>query len=64
MDEPTSALDIGLRSELVEHIHQLKQEGYILLLSSHDMSFVENLEAKVYHLKNGEFQESFVREVA
>lgn len=53
LDEPTSALDANLRSELLKHLHHLKQEGYIILLSSHDMSFVENLDAKVYHLKNG-----------
>jgi polar amino acid transport system ATP-binding protein len=53
LDEPTSALDITLRSELLEHIHQLKSEGYIVLLTSHDMSFVDNLEATIYYLKNG-----------
>lgn len=50
MDEPTSALDTGLRTKLLAHLHQLKKEGYIVLLSSHDMTFVENLEATVYHL--------------
>jgi polar amino acid transport system ATP-binding protein len=54
MDEPTSALDSSLRAELIAHLHALKNEGYIVLLSSHDMSFVENLDAKIYHLKNGD----------
>jgi polar amino acid transport system ATP-binding protein len=54
MDEPTSALDSDLRAELLQHIHDLKKEGYIVLISSHDMPFVESLEATVYRLQNGE----------
>jgi polar amino acid transport system ATP-binding protein len=54
LDEPTSALDAALRGELLQHIHQLKTEGYIVLLTSHDVSFVEKLEATVYRLHQGE----------
>lgn len=53
MDEPTSALDSDLRAELLQHIHDLKKEGYIVLISSHDMPFVDSLEATVYKLQNG-----------
>ncbi len=54
LDEPTSALDTTLRAELLGHIHQLKEEGYIVLLTSHDVSFVEQLTATVYRLQEGE----------
>ncbi len=53
LDEPTSALDTRLKSELAQHIHQLKDEGYIVLLTSHDQPFVDSLDATVYSLQNG-----------
>lgn len=51
-DEPTSALDPILTLSIAENIQKLAQEGYIILVSTHDMNFVKNLQAKLYLLDN------------
>lgn len=53
LDEPTSALDSRLRGELKDHIYDLKKEGYIVLLTTHDLAFVQTLEANVYEMQAG-----------
>jgi len=53
LDEPTSALDAKLRDELKDHIHALKKEGYIVLLTTHDLNFAQTLEANVYEMQAG-----------
>lgn len=36
MDEPTASLDYGNQLRLLEKVHELAEEGYTILLSTHD----------------------------
>lgn len=51
-DEPTSALDPFLTLAVAENIQKLAQEGYIVIVSTHDMNLVKNLHATLYLLDN------------
>jgi ABC-type polar amino acid transport system ATPase subunit len=51
-DEPTSALDPFLTLSVAENIQKLAQEGYIVIVSTHDMNLVKNLPATLYLLDN------------
>jgi len=57
LDEPTSALDVKLKNALREQIHSLKKDGYIILLTTHDLAFVQTLDAKVYEIEAGTLKE-------
>lgn len=43
MDEPTAGLDVEGRSVLHEQIRKLKANGKTIVLTSHDMTEIENL---------------------
>lgn len=53
MDEPTSALDPVLTSSVAALINKLAQEGYIILIASHDTTLLEKLIGRVYLMKQG-----------
>lgn len=56
-DEPTSALDPELVNEVLEVIKEVANEGYTMLLVSHEMSFVKNVSDRVLYLYNGQIVE-------
>lgn len=59
MDEPTSALDPFLTNFVAENILQLADEGYSLLVASHDTALIEKLEnATIYLMDKGKIIES------
>lgn len=53
LDEPTAGLDVQGRLSLHEQIRKLKSHGKTLILTSHDMSEVENLCDRIAILNNG-----------
>lgn len=53
LDEPFSALDNALIAELVFILKKLKNEGYLIILTTHNLEVLSDLEAKVYLLENG-----------
>ena len=56
-DEPTSALDPELVGEALETIRQAADQGYTMLLVSHEMSFVQRVANRVIFLENGHIVE-------
>ena len=57
LDEPTSALDPLLTTHVAQSIQQLAQEGYIVLVASHDTKLIHQLSCTIYLLKQGTIQE-------
>jgi ABC-type multidrug transport system ATPase subunit len=53
LDEPTSNLDAATRSELIELLVGLRQEGKTLLFTSHHVAEVEQLADQVLVLQDG-----------
>ena len=51
LDEPTSALDPLLTNHVAQAIQNLAQEGYIVLVASHDIGLLQNLDCTIYLLK-------------
>lgn len=53
LDEPTLGLDYESSSKMIELIHRLSHENRAVLVSSHDMSFIEAVCHRVVVLKHG-----------
>lgn len=53
LDEPTSALDPNLTNQIAKIIQNLSSEGYIILLTTHDISLVKNLNGTIYLMEKG-----------
>lgn len=53
MDEPTSALDPELVVEVLNTIKKIAQEGYTILLVTHEMNFVKQIASRVIFLEEG-----------
>lgn len=58
MDEPTSALDPKLSHSIARTINKLADEGYIILLSTHDISLLENIPCTIHLMEKGTIIES------
>lgn len=54
LDEPTSALDPALTMYVVNVLKKLADQGYIVLVSSHDTLLIEKLNCTIYLMNNGE----------
>ena len=54
LDEPTSALDYESVKVLLEKLKTLRENGCAVLLTSHDLSLVEELGGKVWQMEHGE----------
>jgi polar amino acid transport system ATP-binding protein len=57
MDEPTSALDPELVGEVLETIKKVAEEGFTMLLVSHEMNFVRHVANRVIFLDGGHIVE-------
>lgn len=57
LDEPTSALDPELVGEVLDVIKKVAQEGYTMLLVSHEMNFVRHVANRVIFLDKGHIVE-------
>ncbi len=53
LDEPTSALDPELVGEVLEVILKVAEEGFTMLLVSHEMNFVRRVSSRVIFLDGG-----------
>lgn len=58
-DEPTTALDVTIQAQIMERIHELKEElGMALLLITHDMGLVAQMADRVLVMYAGQIIES------
>lgn len=53
LDEPTSALDPELVGEVLEVIKKAAQDGYTMILVSHEMNFIRHVSNRVIFLDKG-----------
>lgn len=58
LDEPTSALDPRLTAQLATFITELAQENRIILLTTHDMHLIEQLEGQLFLMEEGKIVET------
>lgn len=58
LDEPTSALDPLLTSYVAHMIQELAQQGYTVLVSSHDTHLITKLPCSLYLMKDGQITET------
>lgn len=58
LDEPTSALDPLLTTHVARAIQELADEGYIVLIATHDTVLIEKLNCIIYLMKAGSIVES------
>lgn len=57
LDEPTSALDPLLTNYVAQNIQDLAQEGYSVLVASHDIALIEKLSCTIYLMHQGHIEE-------
>lgn len=53
LDEPTVGVDIESRSELIEMLNTKKNDNVIIVITSHDKEFIEQIRAEKINLKDG-----------
>ncbi|MCD7841781.1 MAG: amino acid ABC transporter ATP-binding protein [Lachnospiraceae bacterium] len=53
LDEPTSALDPEMVGEVLDVIREIANEGFTMLLVSHEMAFVRNVSNRVIFMDGG-----------
>jgi len=58
MDEPTSSLDPLLTTHVANNIQQLADEGYIVLVATHDTALLKKLNCTIYLMDKGKTIES------
>lgn len=58
MDEPTSALDPLLTTHVASTIQALADQGYMLIIASHDTALLEKLNCTIYLMDSGKIVES------
>ncbi len=54
LDEPFEGLDPKTCSDIIEILKRMKESGKGIIMSSHDMTYVERIADKVFLLKNGQ----------
>ncbi len=58
LDEPTSALDPRLTTQVAKYITELCKDNRIVILTTHDMSLLEKLDARMFLMKEGSIIET------
>lgn len=58
LDEPTSALDPRLTNQVAKFITELAEENRIVLLTTHDMNLLDQLEGHLFLMEEGSIIES------
>ncbi len=58
LDEPSSALDPILTTHIAQTISKLAQEGYIVLITTHDTTLVEQLDCTIHLMDAGTIVQS------
>jgi polar amino acid transport system ATP-binding protein len=57
-DEPTSALDPEMSAEVLDAIHELREEGLDFILVTHEMGFARRVADQVAFLAGGRIVEA------
>lgn len=57
LDEPTSALDPMLTTYVAQHIQDLAQQGFTVLVATHDTLLLEKLSCTIYLMRDGKIIE-------
>lgn len=57
-DEPTSALDPLLTTHVANTIQELANDGYIVLIATHDTALLDKLRCTIYLMESGKIVES------
>ena len=57
LDEPTSALDPLLTTHVRNTIMQLADDGYIVLVATHDTTLLKKMPCTIYLMQNGKIIE-------
>lgn len=57
MDEPTSALDPVLTTYVADSIQRLSDEGYTILIATHDVAILDKLDCIINFMQNGKIVE-------
>ena len=58
LDEPTSALDPRLSLQVAQFIKQLTEENRIILLTTHDMNLLKQVDGQLFFIEEGTIVES------
>lgn len=58
LDEPTSALDPQLKSEIAQIINALAQQGYMIILTTHDVALLKQLSCTIHLMQEGKIIET------
>lgn len=58
LDEPTSALDPKLTAQVAGFIKDLAEEGRIVLLTTHDVNLIQQLEGQLFLMEEGKIVET------
>ncbi len=58
LDEPSSALDPLLTSQIAKYIVELASENRMVLVSTHDISLIEQFESTLFLMKEGTIAET------
>lgn len=61
-DEPTSALDPLLTTHVARTIQELANEGYIIVIATHDTAILDKLNCTIYLMDNGKIIETATSE--
>lgn len=58
LDEPTSALDPMLKSEIAQTIMKLAQQGFMIVITTHDTMLLQQLNCKIHLMQQGKIIEA------
>lgn len=58
LDEPTSALDPMLKSEIAHIISDLAKQGFIIIITTHDTTLLQQLNCKIHLMQQGKIVET------
>lgn len=57
LDEPTSALDPSLKVEIAQMIAKLAEQGFMVIITTHDIALVQRLNCKICLMEQGQIVE-------
>lgn len=52
-DEPTGNLDVETSNDIVKLLHEIKESGTTVVMTTHNLSFLENFPGRVFSCENG-----------
>lgn len=58
LDEPTSALDPMLKLEIAQIISKLAQKGFMIIITTHDTTLLQQLDCKIHLMQQGKIIET------